>query len=95
MGDDDLVAMARVTRDSVRLLEETLQPQGYNVGTNLGRCAGAGVPGHVHTHVVPRWSGDTNYMAVIGDIRIVPQSLDLLYERLTANAAKLGLTSGK
>ncbi len=92
IGEDDLMEMTRVTRDSVRLLEETLHPQGFNIGTNLGRCAGAGVPGHLHTHVVPRWSGDTNYMAVIGDVRVVPQSLDGLHDQLTANAVKLGLT---
>ncbi len=93
LDDDTLIDMTRATRDAVGLLTDVLHPQGFNVGINLGRCAGAGLPGHVHTHIVPRWSGDTNYMAVIGDTRVVPQSLDDLHTQLTEQAAKSGLRS--
>ena len=69
------------------LMTETLQvvlnPDGFNIGVNLGRVAGAGLPGHVHWHIVPRWSGDTNFMTVVADTHVVPQSLSVLYRLLT------------
>jgi ATP adenylyltransferase len=64
------------------LLEKILQPQGFNVGLNLGRVGGAGVPDHLHWHIVPRWLGDTNFMPVTAGIRVIPQSLDALWEAL-------------
>jgi ATP adenylyltransferase len=67
------------------LLQRTMNPQGFNFGINLGRCAGAGLPGHVHAHVVPRWNGDVNFMTVVGNVRIVPQALEESY-RLLAEA---------
>ncbi|MFM7035707.1 MAG: HIT family protein [Planctomycetia bacterium] len=67
-----------------RLIERCMQAQGFNVGLNLGRVAGAGVPGHLHWHVVPRWSGDVNFMPTIAGARVLPQALDSLWEQLTA-----------
>lgn len=64
------------------LLDRALKPHGYNVGFNLGRAAGAGVPGHIHLHIVPRWDGDTNFMPVVGETKVVPQALDELYGTL-------------
>jgi len=91
LDDTTLAALMNATRDAVALLSKTVNPHGYNVGINLGRCAGAGLPEHVHAHVVPRWNGDTNYMAVVGNARVIPQALNALYVQLTANAAKIGL----
>ena len=72
-----------------RLLQAAMNPQGINIGINLGRCAGAGLPGHLHVHVVPRWGGDVNFMTVVGDVRIVPQALEEVYEELLAVLPKV------
>jgi ATP adenylyltransferase len=67
---------------AMAVLDQTYEPHGYNVGANQGRVAGAGYEGHIHLHVVPRWAGDTNYMPVLADTRVMPQSLDQSYEAL-------------
>lgn len=72
----------------VSLLERILQAQGFNIGLNLGSVAGAGVPGHLHWHIVPRWNGDTNFMPTIAGIHVIPQSLDALWVMLTEALAK-------
>ncbi len=66
----------------VNVLDEVMHPDGYNIGLNLGRVAGAGLPGHLHWHLVPRWNGDTNFMPVLGDVKVIVQSLDALYDLL-------------
>ncbi len=65
------------------MMEEVLQPQGYNIGINLGRVGGAGFPGHLHVHIVPRWKGDVNFMPVIAETRVISQSMKTLYARLS------------
>lgn len=80
--DDELACVTHTLRRSIRLLGSALSPHGYNVGLNLGRVAGAGLPGHLHWHVVPRWDGDTNFMPIVGDTRVIVQSLDALYDLL-------------
>jgi len=65
-----------------RVMERSMQPHGFNIGLNIGRAAGAGVPGHLHWHVVPRWPGDVNFMPTLAGTRVLPQSLDALWEQL-------------
>jgi ATP adenylyltransferase len=80
-GPTSAEVMALAQR-SMRALDEAYQPQGYNVGVNQGRVAGAGFDSHIHLHVVPRWAGDTNYMPVLADTRVMPESLKDSYEAL-------------
>ena len=79
---ETLAEMMSLAQQAMRALEEVYAPQGYNVGFNQGRVAGAGVEHHIHMHVVPRWGGDTNFMPVIGDTRVMPQSLEDSYAAL-------------
>ena len=79
--DEQLDLMRQTTR-AVKLLKRAASPQGFNIGINIGRCAGAGLPGHLHQHVVPRWNGDTNFMGVVGEVRVVPQAMSQLYDEL-------------
>ena len=81
--DAEQLCMMNLVRDCQKALSLAISPHGFNVGMNFGRCAGAGLPGHLHIHVVPRWNGDTNYMHVCADTDVISQGLDELYEKLT------------
>jgi ATP adenylyltransferase len=80
--EEELLEHYELVRKSLGVLREVFKPGGFNVGMNLGRVAGAGVEDHIHTHVVPRWAGDTNFMPVIDDVRIIPQALADTYQKL-------------
>jgi len=75
-----------------RLLQVALNPQGLNIGINLGRCAGAGVPGHLHVHIVPRWGGDTNFITVVGRIRVIPDALEAMAAQYRETVAGMAIT---
>jgi ATP adenylyltransferase len=87
---DEQVDLMRQTTEAVTLLKRAISPQGFNIGINLGRCAGAGLPGHLHQHVVPRWNGDTNFMGVVGEVRVVPQAMSQLYDELLRVRQEMG-----
>jgi ATP adenylyltransferase len=74
--------MMELTSQCMTILRKTYNPQGFNVGANIGKAAGAGVPGHVHIHIVPRWGGDTNFMSTLGETRILPESIEDTYKRV-------------
>jgi ATP adenylyltransferase len=90
-SEDEMLELTKLMRESQRALSLTLRPHGFNVGLNFGRCAGAGLPGHMHIHVVPRWDGDTNFMSVCSDTKVVSQSLVDLLAELKAASAEHGL----
>jgi ATP adenylyltransferase len=75
LDDNQTMHLMRALRRTIEVLRRTLTPNGFNVGANIGRAAGAGIPDHVHLHVVPRWDGDTNFMPVIDDVKVVPEAL--------------------
>lgn len=80
---DEVVEMQQTIARLVNVLGELMRPDGFNVGLNLGQAAGAGLPGHLHWHIVPRWHGDTNFMPVMTDTRVIVQSLDEFFTMLT------------
>jgi ATP adenylyltransferase len=75
LGSAELAGLMELTSRSVDIVTEAMTPEGFNVGMNLGAVAGAGVPGHLHVHVVPRWGGDTNFMAVVGETKVLPEMI--------------------
>jgi ATP adenylyltransferase len=75
LDDAETTAMMSAVRTTLKVLRTTMKPDGFNVGANVGRPAGAGIPDHVHLHVVPRWNGDTNFMAVLDDVKVVNEAL--------------------
>ena len=84
LTDDELSEHFKIVSRCTKLLREAFNPQGFNIGINMGKAAGSGIDEHVHTHVVPRWQGDTNFMPVISNIRVVPQALTETYQKLKA-----------
>lgn len=80
--EEELVEMFKLVRESQKALQLAIKPHGFNVGMNFGRCAGAGLPDHLHVHVVPRWDGDTSFMSVCSDTDVISQSLTELLEQL-------------
>ncbi len=80
--EDEILDLWKLSIHAQRLLDKAVHPHGFNIGWNLGSASGAGVDDHIHIHIVPRWSGDSNFMAVIGGIRIIPEGLTPLYQRL-------------
>lgn len=82
LSDNEMLEIMRFTRLALRLLKTAYNPQGFNLGVNLGAVAGAGIADHIHWHIVPRWNGDTNFMPVFADVRVLPESLEDCHRRL-------------
>jgi ATP adenylyltransferase len=88
LEQEELTELFLVTQKMVGVLRTAFNPEGFNIGINLGKIAGAGVPGHLHIHIVPRWGGDTNFMPVIGDVRVISEGMDLTYQKIMEAMAK-------
>lgn len=82
LTDEELLEINQLVVRATEWITACYQPQGFNIGVNLGSAGGAGIPDHVHWHIVPRWNGDTNFMTTVGDVRVMPQSLEESYDRL-------------
>ena len=82
LDKDEILETQEALSHSTKVLDELMHPDGYNIGLNLGRAAGAGLPGHLHWHLVPRWNGDTNFMPAVADVKVIVQSLEALYDLL-------------
>jgi ATP adenylyltransferase len=89
LSDAELLDLMLTMRRARNLLRNIAHPDGFNIGINLGKAAGAGIEDHLHIHIVPRWNGDTNFMTVVGNVRVIPEGLLELYDRL-AEALKAG-----
>jgi ATP adenylyltransferase len=83
LDDQQLLSLMQLARRSLSVLEGVMHPEGFNVGVNVGQVAGAGIPDHVHVHVVPRWNGDTNFMPVLGEVKVINEHLDSTWEKLS------------
>jgi ATP adenylyltransferase len=89
LGENEIVDLWSLVAHGQKLLRIAMRAEGFNIGLNLGECAGAGVPDHLHVHIVPRWSGDTNFMPIISGTRTLSEGLRGLYEKLIAAQAKI------
>ena len=85
----DRARLMELTHLAEQLVRTAMNAQGVNIGINLGRCAGAGLPGHLHVHIVPRWSGDTNFITTVGQVRVVPEALEQSHARMTQALAQM------
>ena len=82
LTDIELADLMKLVNRSISKLKRSLKPHGFNIGMNIGRTAGAGFSGHIHMHIVPRWNGDTNFMPVLGNPKVIAESLESLYNTL-------------
>ena len=89
LGENEVLELWTLAMHGQRLLRETMKAQGFNIGLNLGVCAGAGVPDHLHLHIVPRWAGDTNFMPMLSGTRMLSEGLQSLFEKLMRTQSRL------
>jgi len=82
LNQEELLDLMNLTVKGIEALRSALKPEGFNIGINIGKAAGAGIVDHVHIHIVPRWEGDTNFMAVMAETKVIPELLDQTYDRL-------------
>ena len=91
LSDGETLELLKMVRRSIDILKEIMAPEGFNVGLNLGQVAGAGMEEHMHFHIVPRWNGDTNFMTVHGDVRVIPEHIKETFKKLRPSFDKISL----
>ena len=84
LGNEEVMELFDIIKKGLGLLKEVMKPTGFNIGLNVGKVAGAGIAEHLHTHIVPRWQGDTNFMPVLADTKVVSEALSATYQKLRA-----------
>ena len=92
LAKEEMAALLRTVEQSVGILKKVMNPDGFNVGLNLGKIAGAGVEEHLHFHIVPRWSGDTNALTVFAEVRVIPEHLQTTFDNLKPHFMKIDVT---
>jgi len=90
LDEPALVEMIQLARECEKQLRSIYRPDGLNIGMNLGQSAGAGIADHIHMHILPRWAGDTNFMSVVGETRVLPEELTVTWEKLSASWSRSG-----
>jgi len=85
LSEEEITEMMVLVQRATKSLRKIYKPDGFNIGINMGKAAGAGVEAHIHIHIVPRWNGDTNFMTVIGDVRVIPEDLISSYKKIKEN----------
>lgn len=89
LTEEEMLDLMKSVNLSIRILREALKPEGFNIGINMGRVAGAGIEDHLHIHVVPRWAGDTNFMPVVAHVKVMPELLESTYDKLRGALSKV------
>lgn len=87
--DEEAKALFHLIKKSINILKKVMHPDGFNVGLNMGKVAGAGIEEHIHFHIVPRWNGDTNFMTILGEIRVIPEHIKQTYDKLAPHFKKV------
>ena len=82
LTDEEAMELFHMIKNSIRILRKVMNPDGFNVGLNMGKVAGAGIEEHMHFHIVPRWNGDTNFMTILGEVRVIPEHIRQTYDKL-------------
>lgn len=91
LSSEDLFELVLITQKTEAILKDFYKPDGFNIGFNIGKVAGAGIEEHIHLHIVPRWLGDTNFMPVLADIKVIPEHLERSYNQLSPYFSQLKL----
>ncbi|RLE82769.1 MAG: HIT family hydrolase [Thermoprotei archaeon] len=89
LSDEEVLALGRLTKKCIKVIKEALKPDGFNIGINIGRVAGAGLEDHIHIHIIPRWNGDTNFMPLIASTKVIPEAIYDTYDKLMRVLEKL------
>ena len=82
LNDEEALEMMKLSQKMVEVIKKAMNPDGFNLGINLGKVAGAGIEDHIHLHIVPRWNGDTNFMPVLADVKVIPEAIEDSYKKL-------------